>query len=139
MRLLTKQKNGLWFVKGLLSFVALTFALKRNSALVTQDSSIAFQNFAILISIGISIKIHISLYKSQAQIRFRYYLTLAFTFQPIKPDLFHISRYSICLVAGTAIEIWLIFGLLTFLLGNGGCYLSTLRLTEAPPRGHVTK
>ena len=42
-------------------------------------------------------------------------------------------------MAGTAIEIWLIFGLLTFLLGNGGCYLSTPRLTEVPPRGHVTK
>ena len=33
-------------------------------------------------------------------------------------------RYSICLVAETAIEIWLIVGLLTFLLRNGGCYLS---------------
>lgn len=48
-------------------------------------------------------------------------------------------RFYTCLVAGTEIGIWPIFGPSTFHLPSGGCYLWTPRLTEAHRRGHVTK
>ena len=71
-----------FFVYGLLG----DWFLEGNSALVTQDSFIAFQTFAILISIDITIKIHQFVCIKQAQIEFRYDLTFEFSFYPLKPD-----------------------------------------------------
>ena len=53
---------------------------------VTQDSIIVFQNFLILISVNISIKIHHFVCIKLAQIKFGCYLTFKFTFEPLKPE-----------------------------------------------------